>query len=313
VQDHAERCVRQAIRRLDPTLAPALGRFQVHLDNGAVVAVAITLDHARGAARIDFSGTSAQQDHNFNAPRAVTLSALLYVFRTLVDDDIPLNAGCLRPLELVMPAGCLLDPQPPAAVVAGNVETSTAVTHALYGALGLQASAQPTMNNITFGNDRVQYYETVAGGSGAGIVMGAGPAPWPDAAGFHGCDVVQTHMTNSRLTDPEVLEWRYPVRLERFEIRAGSGGAGRWHGGNGATRVIRFDEAMTLSVLANGRVHPAFGLQGGSDGEPGRNHVVRADGRVEVLGHIGQIDVLPGDRLVLHTPGGGGYGRPTPG
>ncbi|RZS52069.1 hydantoinase B/oxoprolinase family protein [Sphaerotilus mobilis] len=312
VQDHAEACVRQAIRRLDPALAPEGGRFAVTLDNGAVVAVAITLDRVAGSARIDFSGTSPQQDHNFNAPRSVTLSALLYVFRTLVDDDIPLNAGCLQPLELVMPAGCLLDPQPPAAVVAGNVETSTAVTHALYGALGLQASAQPTMNNITFGNAQVQYYETVAGGSGAGIRLGAGPAPWPDDAGFDGCDVVQTHMTNSRLTDPEVLEWRYPVRLERFEIRTGSGGAGRWHGGNGATRVIRFDAPMTLSVLANGRVHPAFGLQGGSAGEPGRNHVVRADGRIEVLGHIGQVEVAPGDRLVLETPGGGGYGATAP-
>jgi 5-oxoprolinase (ATP-hydrolysing) len=190
------------------------------------------------------------------------------------------------------------------------VETSTAVTHALYGALGLQASAQPTMNNITFGNARVQYYETVAGGSGAGIRLGAGAPPWPDAAGFDGCDVVQTHMTNSRLTDPEVLEWRYPVRLERFEIRPGSGGAGRWRGGNGATRVIRFDEAMTLSVLANGRIHPAFGLQGGSAGEPGSNRVLRADGRIEPLGHIGQVEVQPGDRLVLHTPGGGGYGEP---
>ncbi|MGY0195982.1 hydantoinase B/oxoprolinase family protein [Leptothrix sp. BB-4] len=308
VQDHAEACVRQAIRRLDPALAPDGGRFEVRLDNAAVVAVAITLDREQGSARIDFTGTSAQQPHNFNAPRAVTLSALLYVFRTLVDDDIPLNAGCLRPLQLVMPEGCLLDPQPPAAVVAGNVETSTAVTHALYGALGLQASAQPTMNNITFGNGRVQYYETVAGGSGAGIRLGAGPAPWPDEAGFDGCDVVQTHMTNSRLTDPEVLEWRYPVRLERFEIRTGSGGAGRWKGGDGARRVIRFDEPMTLSVLANGRIHPAFGLQGGSAGEPGRNHVVRADGRIEVLGHIGQVEVLPGDRLVLETPGGGGYG-----
>ncbi|MDP4300847.1 hydantoinase B/oxoprolinase family protein [Leptothrix discophora] len=312
VQDHAEACVRQAIRRLDPALAPEGGRFEVRLDNGAVIAVAITLDRAEGRARIDFSGTSAQQDNNFNAPRAVTLSALLYVFRTLVDDDIPLNAGCLRPLQLALPPGCLLDPQPPAAVVAGNVETSTAVTHALYGALGLQASAQPTMNNITFGNDRVQYYETVAGGSGAGVRLGQDLAtpPWPDEAGFDGCDVVQTHMTNSRLTDPEVLEWRYPVRLERFEIRAGSGGAGRWRGGDGATRVIRFDAPMTLSVLANGRVHPAFGLQGGSAGEPGRNHVVRTDGRIEVLGHIGQVDVRPGDRLVLETPGGGGWGPP---
>jgi 5-oxoprolinase (ATP-hydrolysing) len=231
------------------------------------------------------------------------MAAVLYVFRTLVDDDIPLNAGCLKPLEVIVPAGSMLNPAPPAAVVAGNVEVSTCVTNALYGALGVLAGAQPTMNNFTFGNAKYQYYETVSGGSGAGVALGR-----EAQGGFDGTSVVQTHMTNSRLTDPEVLEHRFPVRLERYEIRAGSGGAGRWRGGDGGTRVLRFLEPMTASILSNGRVHPAFGLAGGADGAPGRNRVLRADGRVEELGHIGSVDMEPGDCFVIDTPGGGGYG-----
>jgi 5-oxoprolinase (ATP-hydrolysing) len=225
------------------------------------------------------------------------MAAVLYVFRTLVDDDIPLNAGCLKPLHVVVPEGSMLNPQPPAAVVAGNVETSMCVTNALYGALGVMAASQCTMNNFTFGNDRHQYYETVSGGSGAG-------------EGFDGTSVVQTHMTNSRLTDPEVLEWRFPVRLQGYEIRRGSGGAGRWHGGDGGVRRVRFLEPMTASILSNGRRVPAFGMAGGSPGAVGVNRVERADGRIEVLGHIGSAQMQPGDDFVIETPGGGGYGAP---
>jgi 5-oxoprolinase (ATP-hydrolysing) len=220
---------------------------------------------------------------------------VLYVFRTLVEDDIPLNAGCLKPLEIVVPEGCMLNPRPPAAVVAGNVETSTCVTNALYGALGAMAASQCTMNNFTFGNARHQYYETIAGGSGAG-------------PGFAGTSVVQTHMTNSRLTDPEVLEFRFPVRVDSYEIRAGSGGVGRWPGGNGGERRIRFLEPMTAAILSNGRKSGAFGMAGGGAGAPGENRVERADGRVDMLEAIGQTEMNAGDVFVISTPGGGGYG-----
>jgi 5-oxoprolinase (ATP-hydrolysing) len=226
----------------------------------------------------------------------VCTAAVLYVFRTLVDDDIPLNAGCLRPLEIIVPEGSMLNPRPPASVVAGNVETSTCITNALYGALGTMASAQCTMNNFTFGDERFQYYETIAGGSGAG----------PD---FDGTAVVQTHMTNSRLTDPEVLELRFPVRLDRYEIREGSGGAGRHRGGDGGVRRVRFLAPMTASILSNGRVHGAFGMAGGSDGAPGVNRVERADGTVEPLAHIASAAMQPDDVFVIETPGGGGFGR----
>jgi 5-oxoprolinase (ATP-hydrolysing) len=302
VQDNAEESVRLAIARLDPALTGD-GRFTLPLDNGATIEVALRIDRQARSAVVDFTGTSAQREDNFNAPKAVAMAAVLYVFRTLVDDDIPLNAGCLKPIEVVVPAGSMLNPAPPAAVVAGNVEVSTCVTNALYGALGVLAGAQPTMNNFTFGNAKYQYYETVSGGSGAGVALG-GEAQ----GGFDGTSVVQTHMTNSRLTDPEVLEHRFPVRLESYEIRAGSGGAGRWRGGDGGTRVLRFLEPMTASILSNGRVHPAFGLAGGADGAPGRNRVLRADGRVEELGHIGSVEMEPGDCFVIDTPGGGGYG-----
>ena len=230
---------------------------------------------------------------------------MLYVFRTLVDDDIPLNAGCLKPLKVIIPAGSMLNPNPPASVVAGNVETSTCITNALYGALGIMAAGQCTMNNFTFGNARHQYYETISGGSGAGGVMDEAGR---QVAGFNGTSVVQAHMTNSRLTDPEVLEFRFPVRLESYEIRADSGGAGKWMGGNGGVRRVRFLEPMTASILSNGRKYGAFGMAGGQPGAVGLNRVVRADGQVETLAHIGQAQMQPGDVFEIHTPGGGGFG-----
>jgi 5-oxoprolinase (ATP-hydrolysing) len=289
VQDNAEESVRRVITKLKD------GAFTLPLDNGAQISVAIRVNAAQRSAEIDFTGTSAQLENNFNAPTAVCMAAVLYVFRTLVGDDIPLNAGCLKPLKVIIPEGSMLNPQPPASVVAGNVETSTCITNALYGALGAMAAGQCTMNNFTFGNARHQYYETISGGSGAG----------PD---FDGTSVVQTHMTNSRLTDPEVLEFRFPVRLESYAIRAGSGGAGRWRGGDGGVRRVRFLEAMTASILSNGRHHGAFGMAGGSPGLPGVNRVERADGRVEPLDHIGSVAMEPGDVFVIETPGGGGYG-----
>jgi len=281
------------------------GRFDLELDNGAHIRVRVTVDAAARAATLDFTGTSAQLPNNFNAPKAVTMAAVLYVFRTLVDDDIPLNAGCLKPLQVIVPEGCMLNPRPPGAVVAGNVETSMCVTNAIFGALGLMAASQCTMNNFTFGNARHQYYETISGGTGAGV--------WTDAegrvsGGFDGTSVVQAHMTNSRLTDPEVLEFRFPVRLDSYEIRAGSGGAGRWRGGDGGVRHVRFLEPMTASILSNGRRVPAFGLAGGAPGALGINRVERADGRVEALGHIGSAEMDAGDVFVIETPGGGGCG-----
>ncbi len=290
VQDNAEESVRRVITRLKD------GQFTLPLDNGAQIQVAVRVNAAQRSAEIDFTGTSAQQLNNFNAPTAVCMAAVLYVFRTLVDDDIPLNAGCLKPLKVIIPAGSMLNPNPPASVVAGNVETSSCITNALYGALGVMAASQCTMNNFTFGNARHQYYETISGGSGAG-------------EGFDGTSVVQTHMTNSRLTDPEVLEFRFPVRLESYEIREGSGGAGRWHGGHGGVRRVRFLEDMTASILSNGRLHGAFGMAGGQAGQVGINRVVRADGSTEALGHIGQAEMKPGDVFEIHTPGGGGYGK----
>lgn len=291
VQDNAEESVRRVITRLKD------GEFTLPLDNGARIKVAIRVDATSRSAVIDFAGTSAQQQNNFNAPTAVCMAAVLYVFRTLVDDEIPLNAGCLKPLKVIIPPGSMLNPNPPASVVAGNVETSSCITNALYGALGVMAASQCTMNNFTFGNASHQYYETISGGSGAG-------------EGFHGTSVVQTHMTNSRLTDPEVLEFRFPVRLESYEIREGSGGEGKWHGGNGGVRRVAFLEDMTASILSNGRKHGAFGMAGGKPGAVGINRVVRADGRVEELGHIGQAEMKPGDVFEIHTPGGGGYGQP---
>jgi 5-oxoprolinase (ATP-hydrolysing) len=291
VQDNAEESVRRVITKLHD------GAFTLTLDNGAQIQVAIRVDAAARSAEIDFTGTSPQLVNNFNAPTAVCMAAVLYVFRTLVNDDIPLNAGCLKPLKVIIPDGSMLNPHPPASVVAGNVETSTCITNALYGALGVVASSQCTMNNFTFGNARHQYYETISGGSGAG----------PD---FDGTSVVQTHMTNSRLTDPEVLEFRFPVRLDGYELRTGSGGAGRHRGGDGGIRRVRFLEPMTASILSNGRRRGAFGAAGGEPGRPGVNRVERRDGRVEQLDHIGSVEMEPGDVFVIETPGGGGYGPP---
>jgi 5-oxoprolinase (ATP-hydrolysing) len=289
VQANAEESVRRVIGVLKD------GDFELPLDNGALIRVRIAIGADRRSALIDFSGTSAQLPNNFNAPSAVSMAAVLYVFRTLVDDEIPLNAGCLKPLDVRIPAGSMLNPRYPAAVVAGNVETSQCVTDALYGALGVLAASQGTMNNFTFGNDQYQYYETIAGGSGAG-------------PGFDGTDVVQTHMTNSRLTDPEVLEWRFPVLLESFEIRVGSGGAGRHRGGHGAVRRVRFLEPMTAAILSNHRRVPPHGMAGGRPGVPGHNYVLRADGSRAELGATDRTEMGPGDVFVVETPGGGGYG-----
>jgi 5-oxoprolinase (ATP-hydrolysing) len=290
VQDNAEECVRRVIGVLKD------GEFSCEMDNGAMIRVKISIGPDRRSAVIDFAGTSAQLDSNFNAPSAVVYAAVLYVFRTLVDDDIPLNAGCLKPLEVRIPEGSMLSPRPPAATVAGNVETSQCITDALYGALGVMAASYGTMNNFTFGNDTYQYYETISGGTGAG-------------PGFHGTDTVQAHMTNSRLTDPEVLEWRYPVRVDAHSIRAGSGGRGQWHGGNGATRRIRFLEPMMAAILAGHRRVPPYGMAGGSPGDVGRNWVERADGSRTDLGFADETEVGVNDVFVIDTPGGGGFGR----
>jgi 5-oxoprolinase (ATP-hydrolysing) len=282
--------MRRAIRRLRD------GRFRYELDNGQQISVAIRVDAQAGEAEVDFEGTSPQGPNNFNAPRAVTVAAVLYVFRTLLDEDIPLNAGCLRPIRITVPPGSLLDPAPPGAVVAGNVETSQCIVDALYGALGLQAAAQGTMNNFTFGNDRYQYYETIAGGAGAG-------------PGYDGASGVQTHMTNSRLTDPEILETRFPVRVREFSLRSGSGGPGRYRGGDGLVREVEFLEPMTAAILSNHRRVAPFGLAGGEPGRTGRNRLLRRDGRSETLQATAEVAVDAGDRIRIETPGGGGYGR----
>jgi 5-oxoprolinase (ATP-hydrolysing) len=312
VQDNAEESVRRVITALGrrpagdlqggaqggaqgaaqgdaaATVTAGDGRFDLELDNGAHIRVRIAVDAAAREATIDFTGTSDQLPNNFNAPKAVTMAA-----------------GCLKPLRVIVPEGCMLNPRPPGAVVAGNVETSMCVTNALYGALGLMAASQCTMNNFTFGNDRHQYYETISGGTGAGAVL---DAEGRLTGGFDGTSVVQAHMTNSRLTDPEVLEFRFPVRLDSYAIRAGSGGAGRWRGGDGGVRRIRFLEPMTASILSNGRRVPAFGMAGGAPGALGINRVERADGRMENLDHIGSVEMTPGDAFVIETPGGGGFG-----
>ena len=300
VQDNAEESVRRVITQLKD------GAFTLPLDNGAQIAVSIRVNQQERSAEIDFTGTSAQQTNNFNAPTAVCMAAVLYVFRTLVNDDIPLNAGCLKPLKVIIPPGCMLNPDFPASVVAGNVETSSCITNALYGALGVMAASQCTMNNFTFGNERYQYYETISGGSGAGGVFDAQGVL---VSGFDGTSLVQTHMTNSRLTDPEVLEFRFPVRLESYMLRPDSGGIGRWHGGQGGVRRVRFLEPMTASILSNGRVQGAFGMAGGQAGAPGINAVQRMNGVRESLGHIAQVEMQAGDIFEIHTPGGGGFGK----
>ena len=304
VQDNAEESVRRVIELIG--VRTPLNSFTLPLDNGAQIQVTIRVDLNNRSAEVDFTGTSPQQINNFNAPTAVCMAAVLYVFRALVNDDIPLNAGCLKPIKVIIPPGSMLNPNPPASVVAGNVETSSCITNALLGALRVMAAGQCTMNNFTFGNAAHQYYETISGGSGAGATFDGSGQP---NGGFNGTSVVQTHMTNSRLTDPEVFEFRFPVRLESYEIRQGSGGAGEWHGGNGGVRRVKFLEDMTAGILSNGRVHGAFGMNGGEAGAVGINRVVRADGRVEELGHIGQVEMHPEDVFEIHTPGGGGFGR----
>jgi 5-oxoprolinase (ATP-hydrolysing) len=290
IQENAEESVRRVIEVLKP------GRFEYAMDDGSRICVDLTIDATTRSARIDFTGTSPQQATNLNAPLAICKAVVLYVFRTLVEDDIPLNAGCLKPLEIIVPEGCLLNPRPPAAVVAGNVETSQAIANALYGALGILAASQGTMNNFTFGNQQHQYYETICGGSGAG-------------ATFDGTDAVQTHMTNSRLTDPEVLEWRFPVLVEEFSIRSNSGGRGQHRGGNGVVRHIQFREPMTAAILSGHRMVPPFGLMGGQPGKTGCNSVVRQDGTIETLPSKAEVLVNPGDVFVIETPGGGGFGK----
>jgi len=291
VQDNAEESVRRVIDVLRD------GSFTYPMDNGQQVTVTISIHKSNRSAVVDFTGTSKQCANNFNAPAAVCRAAVLYVFRTLVDDDIPMNEGCLKPIDIILPDDCMLRAKYPAAVIAGNVETSQIVTDTLYGALGVMAAAQGTMNNFFYGNATHQYYETLCGGSGAG----------PD---FNGTDAIHTHMTNSRLTDPEVLEWRYPVLLESFEIRHGSGGVGRYHGGNGVRRRLRFLEDMEAVILANHRIVPPYGMNGGADGAVGHNWVERTDGSTEHLTATDIRSMKNGDVFVIETPGGGGFGIP---
>ena len=290
IQDNAEEAVRRAIAALRP------GSFELEMDDGAIIRLRIDVDTTARSAVVDFTGTSDQRPNNFNAPLSITRAATLYVFRTLVDDAIPLNEGCLKPVTLIVPEGSMLNPRYPAAVVAGNVETSQAVVDTLYGALGVLAASQGTMNNFTFGDATRQYYETIAGGSGAG----------PD---FDGTAAVQTHMTNSRLTDPEVLETRFPVLLEAFSIRHGSGGAGAHRGGDGAVRRVRFLEPLTAAILSNHRRTPPFGADGGEPGAVGVNRIGRVDGTTEPLGSTAEVQMAPGDVFVIATPGGGGFGK----
>ncbi len=289
IQHNAADAVAEALEELQD------GTFRWRGDGGEEICVAIRIDRGARRALIDFSGTSPQSPGNLNAPAAVCRAAVLYVFRCLVKRDIPLNEGCLQPLELRIPAGSLLNPRWPAAVAGGNVETSQSVVDALFGALGVVAASQGTMNNLSFGNAGHQYYETLCGGAGAG-------------PGFHGASAVHTHMTNSRLTDPEILELRHPVRVDTFAVRRGSGGAGRWHGGDGVVRRLLFAEGMTAALISNRRLHGPFGLAGGAPGAPGLNRLRRADGTVEVLPGIVEVTLEPGDQLEIMTPGGGGYG-----
>ncbi len=292
VQDNAAEAVRKVIGTLKDS------RFALETDQGSRIEVAITVDRETNKALVDFTGTSGQTETTFNAPEPITRACVLYVFRTLVDDDIPLNAGCLRHIDIVVPEGSLLKPRYPAPVAGGNVETSQTVVNCLYGALGVLGSAQGTMNNLTFGNARVQYYETICSGAPAG-------------PGFDGASAVQTHMTNSRLTDPEVLELRYPVLLERFEIERGSGGAGRWRAGDGTVRTLRFLEEMDCAILSGFRKRQPFGTKGGAPGRTGENWVRRNSGTLERLRGSDQTSIAPGEAVIIRTPTGGGYGKPS--
>jgi len=289
VQDNAEESVRRVLDVLEG------GDFTYPMDDGSQICVSVKIDHENRRATIDFTGTSDQLETNYNAPTAVAKAAVLYVFRTLVDDDIPLNSGCLKPMDIIIPEASMLNPKYPAAVVAGNVETSQCMTDALYGALGVMGASQGTMNNFTFGNNQYQYYETICGGSGAG----------PD---FDGTAAVHTHMTNARLTDPEILEWRFPVRLESFSIRKGSGGKGRQNGGDGTLRKLRFLEGMTAGILASHRIVPPYGMAGGEPGQVGKTWVERADGSHLDLGPCDTAELEADDIFVIQTPTGGAFG-----
>jgi 5-oxoprolinase (ATP-hydrolysing) len=299
VQDNAEECVRRAIEALRDSeyVYPMDPDFDGKLRE---IRVKVSVDRATRSAVIDFTGTTAQLATNYNAPEPVTRAAVLYVFRCLVDDAIPMNEGVMKPLEVVLPPGTMLSPAYPAAVIAGNVETSQAVTSALFLALGVQAAAQSTMNNTTWGDSRYQYYETICGGTGAGVLS--------DGSGYPGTSGVHSHMTNSRLTDPEVLEWRFPVVLDEFRIREGSGGRGAFPGGDGVSRRIRFLEPMTVAILSGHRVVPPPGLGGGGPGAAGRTRVLRTDGREETLASADRRELGAGDVFWLETPGGGGFG-----
>jgi 5-oxoprolinase (ATP-hydrolysing) len=291
LQTNAEESVREVIDKLSD------GQFDLEIDDGEFIRVQIRVDPNRREALVDFTGTSPQSAGNFNAPTAVTGAAVLYVFRSLIDKNIPLNNGCLKPIQIRIPEACLLNPVYPAAVVAGNVETSQCVTNAMYGALGVMASSQGTMNNLTFGTETYQYYETICGGSGAG-------------ESFPGTDAVHTHMTNSRITDPEVMESRFPILVREFSIRACSGGAGQYRGGAGVIRKIEFMESMQVAILSNNRRMSPFGLMGGGAGKPGSNYVLRSTGNRENLEGVAELTVDTGDVLVVETPGGGGFGKP---
>jgi 5-oxoprolinase (ATP-hydrolysing) len=292
---HVKRNAEDSVRRLIGTLSDC--SFTYGTDDGHQVSVSITVDRDTGSATLDFTGTSGPHPGNYNAPEAVCQAAVLYVFRCMVADDIPLNAGCMEPLNLILPTPSMISPEYPAAVIAGNVETSQLIVDTLFGALGVMAAPQGTMNNFIWGNDRYQYYETICGGAGA-------------TAGRDGCDAVHTHMTNSRLTDPEVLEWRYPVLLESFAIRHGSGGSGTHRGGDGTVRRMRFNDTVTVSLLTSHREVAPYGVDGGAPGATGINLVVRSDGSEEYLAGTSSCEIQPGDVIQISTPGGGGYGKP---
>jgi 5-oxoprolinase (ATP-hydrolysing) len=294
VRDNAAESVRRVIERLKDS------SFEYPTDQGSVIKVAIRVDKKARRATVDFTGTSPARENNFNAPAPVTRAAVLYAFRVMVEGNIPMNAGCLEPIEIVIPDGSMLSPQYPRAVVAGNVETSQHVTNALFAALGSLAPAQGSMNNLTFGNDTYQYYETICSGAPAGVLN--------SGEGFCGTDAVHTHMTNSRLTDPEVLEMRFPVLLEDFHIRHGSGGRGQFLAGNGTERTIRFLERMDCAILASHRTIPPPGILGGAPGEMGATHVRRGDGQIEKLEGCDQTVLEPGEAVIVTTPTGGGYG-----
>ncbi|MBL1419934.1 MAG: hydantoinase B/oxoprolinase family protein, partial [Alphaproteobacteria bacterium] len=290
VQDNAEENVRRVIATLEDCA------FTYEMDQGTQISVSIKINKKTRSAIVDFHGTSPQQNNNFNAPEPVTRAAVLYVFRCLVDDDIPMNAGCLAPIKIIIPKDCMLNPVYPAAVVAGNVETSQAVTDTLFGALGALAAAQGTMNNLTFGNEEYQYYETICGGSGAGKT-------------HPGTSAIHSHMTNSRLTDPEILEFRYPVMLESYEIMRGSGGIGKHNGGDGTLRKIKFLQKMQVALLTGHRRIPPFGLEGGGNGQVGQNSIIRKSGTIEPLKHCDQTNADISEILIIKTPSGGGFGK----